>query len=257
VNGYDDSSADPNVSDYYYTVKAVNEMGSGAFSDEVKLSIIVPPPPASVCQLPGPTFLTDPSGDASAAGGVISGGAPAGTDLTAFQLAQPLALDGNITLTFTLLTDGGESPQPPGSAWYVAMKVADPPPATTFHYTAVHMAWSSTSPTFESYVPGANTNGDVDGRFVTAGTQKPALSGSYDAPFDTIAITVAASDLGLSAGDHIVGFVAGSSQTTDPVGVGAGATQLYDAMPNSAAFMAPYTVGNSFDCDVIFRNSFD
>jgi len=257
VNTYDDASADPNVADYYYTVKAVNARGSGSFSDEVKLSVTPLPPPQSVCQIPGSTLLTDPAGDASAAPGVLNGGAPAGADLQAFQLAQPLALDGNITLTFTLHTDAGQSPQPPGSAWYVAMKVADPAPASTFHYVAVHMAWTGSSPTFESYVPGANTNGDVDGRFVEPGSTKPALSGSYDAPYDTIVITVAASDLGLAHGDHIVGFIAGSAQTTDPVGIGAGATQLYDAMPNSTSFMGAYTIGNSFDCDVVFRDSFE
>ena len=257
LTSYDDASADPNVADYYYTVKAVNDAGVGAYSDEVKLSVVPLPPPQSVCTLPGTTLLTDPSGDASAAEGLINGGAPAGTDLAAFQLAQPLALDGNITLTFTLHTDPGQSPQPPGSAWYVALKIADPAPASTFRYAAVHMAWSGATPTFESYVPGPNTNGDVDGRFVEPGSTKPALSGSYDAPYDTVTITVSAADLGVAAHDHVVGFIAGSAQTTDPVGVGAGATQLYDAMPNSTSFMGAYTIGNSFDCDVIFRYDFE
>jgi len=257
MNGYDDTTADPSVSDYYYTVKAVNDTGSGAISNEIKLGVVVPPPPQTVCQIPGTTMLADPAGDASIAEGVLDGGAPAGTDLQSFQLAQPLALDGNIKLTFTLHTDPGQSPQPPGSAWYIAMKIADPPPASTFRYAAVHMAWTGTTPTFESYVPGPNTSGDVDGRFVNPGSNQPALSGSYDAPYDTIVITVTASALGLNHGDHIVGFISGSSQTTDPGGVGAGATQLYDAMPNSLSYLGAYTVGNSFDCDVVFRDSFE
>ena len=56
---------------------------------------------------------------------------------------------------------------------------------------------------------------------------------------------------------RIVGFIAGSAQTTDPGGVGAGATEVYDGMPNSLSFMSGYTVGNSFDCDVIFRDGFE
>jgi len=256
ITTYDDTTTDSNVSNYYYTVKAVNLSGSGAFSDEVTLSVVVPPPPESVCQMPGKTMLTDPGGDSSV-GGVVNGAAPAGTDMLAFQLAQPFALDGNIELVFTLLTDNGQSPQPPGSAWYVAMKIADPAPAATYRYAAVHMAWTGNSPTFESYVPGANSSGGVDGRFVTPGSTKPADNGSYDAPYDKIVITVKASDLGLNAGDTIVGFVAGSSQTTDPGGIGAGATEVYDAMPNGATFMASYVVGNSFDCDVIFRDGFE
>lgn len=252
---YDDATADAHVADYYYTVKAANTSGSGAFSQEVKLSVAALPPAQSVCTLPGKTLLSDPTGDASI-GGVLSGAAPAGTDLHAFELAQPLALDGNIKLTFTLRTDAGQSPQAPGSAWYVAMKVADPAPASTFRYTAVHMAWSGATPVFESYVPSPNSNGDVDGRFVTAGTTKPA-TGSYAVPYDTVAITATATDLGLHAGDRIIGFVAGATQSTDPLNIGAGATEAYDAMPNSGAFMGSYIVGNSFDCDVLFRYGFE
>src|SRR5262249_11778862 len=124
------------------------------------------------------------------------------------------------------------------------------------HYTAVHMAWSGAAPTFESYVPSPNSSGDVDGRFVTPGTAKPA-GGSYDAPYDTVTITASAADLGLHAGDDIVGFVAASAQSTDAGGLGTGATELYDAMPNSVTYLGSYKVGNSFDCDVIFRDSFE
>jgi len=255
ATAYDDSSADPGVSDYYYTVKAVNAKGESAVSDEVKLSVVPLPPPQNVCALPGKTLLTDPNGDASI-GGAIDGAAPAGTDLAGLEIAQPLALDGNIALTFTLHTDAGQSPQPAGSAWYVAMKVADAPAASTYHYVAVHMAWNGAAPTFESYVPGPNSNGVVDGRFVTPGTQKPA-SGSYAAPYDTIRITARAADLGLHAGDRIVGFVAATSQSTDLANIGSGATETYDAMPNSLSFMQPYTIGNAFDCDVVYRNGFE
>ncbi|HZP65953.1 MAG TPA: sialidase family protein [Rudaea sp.] len=254
---YDDTTTDPHVVDYYYTVKAINARGAGAASQEIKLQAVAPPPAQNVCTAPGLTMLTDPAGDASAADGLVAGAAPAGTDLLEFDLAQPLALDGVPKLIFTLKTDAGESPQPPGSAWYVAMKVADAPPASTFHYTAVHMAWSGATPVFESYVPSPNSNGDVDGRFVTPGSTKPALSGSYDAPYDRITIVASAADMGLNPGDHVFGFVVGSSQTTDAVNAGTGVTELYDAMPNSAAFLGAYTIGNSFDCDVVYRNGFE
>ena len=161
-------------------------------------------------------------------------------------------------LVFTLNTDAGTSPQPAGSAWYVAMKIADPSPATTFHYRGVHMAWSGAAPTFESYIPSPNSSGPVDGRFVTAGSTVPAdASSSYVTPFDKVVIVIKASDLGLNSGDVITGFVSGSSQTTDAGGVGSGATVVYDGMPNSLTFMSSYTVGNSFDCDVTFRNGFE
>ena len=164
-------------------------------------------------------------------------------------------------LWFTLNTDAGMSPQPAGSAWYVAMKIADPPPATTFHYAGVHMAWSGATPTFESYIPAAGNSGAVDGRFVTAGSTKPAeAQSSYVTPFNKVVIVVKATDLGVSPGLHpgdvIAGFLSGTSQSTDPANIGAGATEVYDFMPNSGSFMGTYTVGNSFDCDVIFRNGF-
>lgn len=259
TGSFDDTSADPNVADYYYTVKAINGISAGQASNEVKLVSIAPPPPQSVCTAPGKTLLTDPSGDSTVAGTGSPG--PAGTDLLSFQLAQPLAVDGNIKLVFTIDTDNGQSPQPPGSAWYVAMKIADPPPATTFHYRAVHMAWYSTSPstpTFESYTPGANTSGGVDGRFVTAGSQIAADPAShYAAPYNQIVIVVKASDLGLKTGDVIGGFVSATTQSSDSAGTGTGATETYDQMPNSLSYMSPYTIGNSFDCDVVFRNGFE
>src|SRR5439155_11881801 len=178
---------------------------------------------------PGLTKLTDPSGDTSAALGITNTPAPPGADLLSFQLAQPYAADGVPKLVFTINTDNGQSPQVAGSAWYVAMKIADAAPATTFHYRAVHMAWSETTPIVESYTPSGNTSGGVDGRFVSPCSQMPAeASSSYVSPFDKVVIVVKASDLGLNPSDAISGFVSGVSQSSDPANIGAGATALYD-----------------------------
>src|SRR5207249_3139437 len=121
-----------------------------------------------------------------------------------------------------------ESPQPIGSSWYVAMKIADPPPAPTFHYRAVHMTWNGTTPVFESYTPAPNGSGGIDGRFVTAGSQRPAEPTSgYAPPFNKVVIVIKASDVGLNPGDTISGFVSGVSQTG-----GGFITELYDQMPD-------------------------
>jgi PKD repeat protein len=239
ATSFNDATADPAVPTYYYVVKAVNASGVGVASNRVALTAVVPPPAENVCQQPGLTKLTDASGDTSALLVVnVSTPAPAGSDLKALGLVQPYTTDGTVKLSFTLSTDAGRSPQPPGTAWYVAMKIPDPAPATTFHYRAVHMSWNGTTPVFESYTPGAANNGAVDGRFVTSGTTKPAdASSSYSAPFDKATIVVKASDLGLAPGDTIAGFVAGVSQTAGGV-----LTGLYDAMPNSLAFTGSYTV---------------
>ncbi len=99
-------------------------------------------------------------------------------------------------------------------------------------------------PTFESYTPAPNGSGGVDGRFVTAGSQKPAEpSSGYAPPFDKVVIVVNASDLGLNPGDTISGFVSGVSQTAGGV-----ITGLYDQMPDSLAFTGTYTVNDNQFC---------
>jgi len=241
---YGDITADPSVPHYFYEVKAINAIGTGPQSNEIDLVVVVPPPPENVCALPGLTKLTDPSGDTSAILGIVTTPAPPGSDLLSFQIAQPYAEDGIIRLAFTINTDNGESPQPIGSSWYVAMKIPDPAPATTFHYKAVHMTWNGATPTFESYTPGPNSGGGVDGRFVVSGSQKPAEPGSgYAPPFNKVVIVVKASDLGLSPGDTIAGFVSGVSQTAGGV-----ITGLYDQMPDSLAYSGSYTVNTNQVC---------
>jgi hypothetical protein len=242
---FDDTTADPAVAHYYYTVKATNTaIGTGNASNEIDLTVVVPPPPENVCALPGLTKLSDPSGDTSAILGIFPTPAPPGSDLLSFQISQPYAEDGVVRLAFTINADNGESPQPMGSSWYVAMKIPDPAPATTFHYRGVHMIWNGITPTFESYTPGANGSGGVDGRFVVAGSQKPAeASSGYAPPFSKVVIVVKASDLGLNPGDNISGFVSGVSQTAGGV-----ITGLYDQMPDSLAFTGSYTVNSNQFC---------
>jgi PKD repeat protein len=241
---FDDTTANSAVAHYYYTVKAINAIGTGNASNEIDLTVAVPPPPENVCALPGLTKLTDASGDTSAILGILPTPAPPGSDLLSFQISQPYAEDGIIRLAFTINTDNGESPQPIGSSWYVALKIPDPAPATTSHYRGVHMTWNGTTPTFESYTPSPNGSGGVDGRFVKAGSQIPAdLSSGYTAPFNKVVIVVKASDLGLNPGDTISGFVSGVSQTAGGV-----ITGLYDQMPDSLAFTGSYTVNDNQVC---------
>ena len=164
------------------------------------------------------------------------------------HLAQPFQNDGIPRLVFTINTDANATGTGvPGSAWYVAMRIVN---GATTTYKGVHMAFTNpTTPTFESYTPGANNSGGVDGRFVEAGSQMPAEAGSnYDGPNGKITIIVKASDLGLNPGDTISGFIAGVSQSTDPLNIGAGATALYDQMPDSLSFANSYTVGFNSVC---------
>jgi hypothetical protein len=247
----------PAAPDYYYFVKAVNSVGVGVQSNEIHLTIIRPPLPESICVAPGLTELTDPAGDPSVT--IINLAptpAPPGSDLLSFRLTQPYQSDGIPRLTFTINTDANPtSTGPAGSAWYVAMKIPGPDPSvagdtSTVHYRGVHMSFTNpASPVFESYTPGANSGGGVDGRFVNPGSQKPAEAGSnYDGPNGKITIIVKASDLGLKPGDNIAGFVSGVSQSSDPANVGAGLTALYDQMPDSLSFASSYVVNFNTVC---------
>jgi PKD repeat protein len=239
---YTDTTADPNVAHYYYTVQAVAGTRTGPASNEIDLQVVAPPPPQNPCVAPGITLLTDATGDSLSPS--------AGTDMLSASVAQPYAADGNIKLIFTIKTDPDTSfttAKTPGAGWYLAMKVPDSTQTSGFRYTGVRMDAGATGPTFSSYVPGTNSSGGTDGRFVDS--SKPANgASSYDPNTGTITIVVPISDLGLSVGSQVVGFVAGSTQTSDVANVGAGATEVWDGMPDSLAFVGSYTVASNQTC---------
>jgi hypothetical protein len=235
----------PPAGNVFYYAQATNALPSeGEHCGEVSLSVGMT---ETECFPPGLKKLTDPAGDTSAVLGIVNTPAPPGSDLLKFQIAQPYQPDGIPRLYFTITTDNGQSPQASGTAWYVAMKIGA-------NYKAVRMAWKAASPTvpiFESYTPGANSSGGVDGRFVIAASEKAAEpTSNYLPPFNQVIIVVKASDLGLNPGDTISGFVSGSELSTNPndPGVSPGAAGLFDEMPNGLGFTGTYTVDNNQVC---------
>ncbi|MBV9009917.1 MAG: hypothetical protein JO354_12250 [Verrucomicrobia bacterium] len=234
---YVDTTADPNVPVYYYKITAVNgPKGAGTLSNEIALNVVIPPTPQSPCILPGVTVLTDPTGDST--------NPLAGTDLISASVAQPYSTDGSQNMVFTIVTapdPNGTASKVPGSAWYLAMKLVN---GSTTTYTGVRMEGGAT-PAFYYYTPSGNTSGTVDGRFVAS---KTATTGSYNPTTGIITINATASQLGLATGTVIQGFVAGSTQTTDVAGTGAGATEVWDSMPDSLAFTNTYTVVANNTC---------
>jgi hypothetical protein len=239
---YNDTTVDPAVAHYFYVVKAINGVGTGPKSDEIDLTVTPRPVVQSPCNVPGVTILTDGAGDSLSP--------EAGTDLLSASLAQPYAPDGNIKFIFTIVTDPDPNfttAKTPGAAWYLAIKVPDSTQTFGFRYTGVRMDATTNGPTFSSYVPSTNLSGGTDGRFVDS--SKPAdPSSNYDPNTGTITIVVSASDLQLNPGDKIAGFVAGSTQTTDVGGAGTGATEVWDGMPDSLAFVGSYTVNSDQSC---------
>jgi PKD repeat protein len=240
---YTDTTFNPSGTNFY-RVTAVNGAGEGPFCHEVQAVVGVV---QSLCDANGVTELTDAAGDAHAVLGVVPIAPTPGMDLLSFQLTQPDPTDGVVRLVFRINTDPGQSPQPPGSSWYVSMKTPD----AKVH--GVHMTWSASNPTtpiFESYIASPSNGGSTDGRFVDSTSVKPAEPASnYDTAKGVITIVVKASDLGLSPGNSISGFNAAVTQTTNPVGGGLpAATDTYDEMPNSLAYTGSQVIGAVHGC---------
>jgi PKD repeat protein len=232
---YEDATVNSSVDKYYYEVVALNGQGDGPPSNEVGLQVSTAAP-VDQCKAPGPTILTDPTGDSTTG--------TAGTDLSSLQVSQPYSSDGSLKVRFQLNTDPGMSPQPPGSYWYVSFKAPD----GKVH--GVRMFWDPTNPTvptFESYLAASNSSGGVDGRFVQSGSEKPADPSSYYDPTNgTIVIVASAADLGLQAGDTITGFNAASVQGAETTA--GGAAETIDEMPDGLGYQGSYSVESNAAC---------
>jgi PKD domain len=236
---FTDITFDKNQTNTYH-VTAVNAVGEGPFCHDIAPVLL--PPAENIC-IDGVTELTDPAGDTSAAAGFINTPAPPGADLLRLKVVQPFAADGVVKFKFLIQTDVGQSPQPLASAWYVSMKMPD----GKVH--GVHMAWKSTTPTFESYIASPNNSGGVDGRFVDPTSIKPAEPESkYEPEKGLITIVVKASDLALNPGGVIGGFNAAVTQSTDVANIGKGATTTYDQMPDSLAYTGSLAFGGNAAC---------
>lgn len=170
-------------------------------------------------------LLTDPAGDYDGLPLPVSAPVAAGLpehDLLGLSVAQT-GTGEDATLTFTLTTAGFSAPAlPPAAAWFTSFENAD-----GVIYGVRMQSDGTGAATYFSYRGGENNDGGIDGRFVTAGTEKPALSGSFD-PSGVITITIPASAVGMEPGAGIGPFNGGTVQST-PVGL---AAAVVDGMPS-------------------------
>ena len=231
-NNFDDTSALPNVPDYFYKVKAVNTSSTpvGNFSNEIDLPVTVPPPPPNPCVLAGIIILTDQANDIVVPTGVQTN---PGWDVRSLAMSEPYAFASN-KLVFTLKMQS-LSNVPPNTEWPVTFTGPDNVNYTV-RMTNAPADGATTVPIFQY--------GPTSGTFVAA---DPA---SNFTPDGTITIVVPSSGVGVALlggvptpGQQLHGFLVRISAVVPVFG-----RLTPDNMPDSLAPGGnPYTVvGNAF-----------
>lgn len=193
---YVDSSAQPGVT-YFYTVAAVNAVGTSAVGNEVKSGAGTASGPTSPCTLPGVTVVTDPAGDQT--------GAPQNSeyDLTGIDIAEPYKTGAVPNLVITLavsnLSGSPTGGLPPNAYWKVYFTFK----GTTYF---VDMDTAGTDPTTPEFVYGTES-GSLD----TVTGPLPAGSG-YSTATNTITFVVPTSLVGNPAAGDTLSAINGKTQ---------------------------------------------
>lgn len=221
---YTDATADPNVKDYFYVVKAVNSLGKGETSNEVDLQLTNNPVTSeTACALPGLTVLTDPADDELDS-------QPA-HDAQQLSIAEPFALGNKIVFTLKVQS---LATLPPNTQWPVTFNSADGK-----NYT-VQM---STSPSDDPANPLITTVPEFQVG-LSSDVLGPADPASNYTPDGTITIVVPLSSIGNpQPGQALSGFLTRIAVN------GVAITLTPDNMPDSLAPSGSYTlVGNAIGC---------
>lgn len=125
---FEDTSADPNVGKYYYTVVAQNPLGSGPVSNIAELPVGPEPVVESSCTVPGVTALTDPEGDAT--------NRQASYDILSISAAEPANLEGKLALTMKVKS---LATLPPNTFWAIRFNAPTPPQnGDAAYFVAMH-----------------------------------------------------------------------------------------------------------------------
>ncbi|MGI8437307.1 MAG: PKD domain-containing protein [Chthoniobacterales bacterium] len=214
-NSFDDTTADPAVAHYFYTVKAMNGSGTpvGNASNEIDLQVAPVPPPQTPCSLPGLTILTDPPNDEL--------DQVAGHDVRSLSIGEPIAYAPN-KIVFTLKMQSLTT-VPPSTRWPVTFSVGST--NYTVRMTNDPQDGAVGTPIFQV--------GVTNGTFAAA---DPASTYTADG---TITIVVPRSAIGNPAvGTALTGFLTRIEAAT---------TLTPDNMPDSLTPTGSYTVvGNAF-----------
>ncbi len=198
---------------------------------------------ADTCTMPGAILLQDASGDVDPfALGLAS--IPADNfDLQELSIFQVGSIDDPSNpplIAFRMQVASLATGLFPSTAYFSSFKVG----GATY---GVRMAVDGQgTASFFSYVPGENNDGGVDGRFVSAGSERPANAQSYYDDTE-IVIFVRPQDIGLfEPGQKLTGF---NAATTLSVGVsGAGVSGTMDEMPDGLGRSGEFTYLSDEDC---------
>ena len=199
------------------------------------------------CTAPGLTLLTDASGDVDPLD-LTGTGFPISdldlSELSVFQTGSTEDLEDPALIGFRFKLESLSQPVP-GSAVFTSFS-----PGASQTVFGVRMAVDQQGAvSFFSYVAGANNDGGIDGRFVEAGSERPANSASSFDSSGEIVIFVRPQDIGLlNPGETLTGFNAATTfGVSDPV-VGVGVAGTADTMPNGLSRSGIWTFLSDKDC---------
>ncbi len=215
-----------------------NTGGEGLFANSRALE---------TCTMPGATLLEDAGGDVDPLALGLAN-VPVDTldlqELSVFQVGSIEDPNDPPLIAFRLHVASLEMGFLPNSAYYTSFKVGG---AT---YGVRLSVDEQGSVSYFSYVPSGNNDGGVDGRFVTAGSERPASSQSYYDDSE-IVIFVRPQDIGLyEPGQMLEGFNAATTLSVGVPGVGGLISGTMDEMPDGLGRSGEFTYLSDEECAV-------
>lgn len=198
------------------------------------------------CALPGEIVLTDPAGDAALGTGLLPNPL-ALHDYTELSIAELEDEDGAPLLAFRLKVAAFDQ-DPLRSTGYFSSFVD---PFGVVRGVRMNIDLMGEISYFSYVASGSLDTGDggiTDGRFVEAGTERPAAAGSGFTPDGEILIIVRPQDLNLLfPGDRLAQFNAGITLTIGADAVGS-LTDILDAMPDDLVRQGGFRYQARVDC---------
>ena len=226
---FTDTTADPNVSTYFYVVKAINSVGTGNASNEIQLVAPTPTPTPTATPTPTPadacvsinTLFTDPAGDQQDP--VLPQPGKTQLDIRSLSAGEDYRYLNSARLTFKLKVDNLNS-IPANSGWRVLFDFTPPGGTLTTYYLLMQ----------------SDANSAIHYEYGTQSGNLLTTLGTLDEGFysndGTVTLTLAMNKIAtLGPGSTVTNVNAQTEQTTDVV-----AGSLFSSVDTTSS--ASYTV---------------